>query len=361
MSWIYSAYRNCKICYVNCNNELILSHLNGSDYTIINGDINFVDSIIDVILVRDYIIIGTKTNDIYYYSITHNKLNFLGNYFVTGMIFHAEYPENYWGMDDIVFEYNLLVASDTKIMLYVNFILSKEFIVSHVIENLFEIRFSNKSNKYYVCVSSEKTYILDCALEIVVVLDDPHKSVVKFAANYYCLLHDGSINVYCLNWLFLQTIKFKKIVSICDHDILALVDSDNNYYHVFFGDTTNNRYSYEHLVYHDDNFHIFILSGKKYLAELNEIYLINTYIIFDSEMITVDKYRNTITCCYYCTDNITRFDAVALGVFITIDSEGIVRTNCVNTKPDAKVTSNIREYKIKLRRITDTKNARLLY
>jgi hypothetical protein len=73
--------------------------------------------------------------------------------------------------------------------------------------------------------------------------------MVKFANNYYCLLHDGSADVYCFDWLFLQTIKFKKIVSICDHNILTLVNSDNNYYHAFFGDTVNNQYSGTHLVY----------------------------------------------------------------------------------------------------------------
>jgi hypothetical protein len=140
--WIYSVYRNCKICYVNCNNELILSHLNESDCTIINDDINFVDSIIDIILVRDYIIIRTKTNNVYYCGIARNKLFLLGNYFVTKLIFYSEYSENHWVTDDIVFEYNLLVASDTKIMLYVNFIW-----------NLFTMSFSYK---YYVGINSEK-------------------------------------------------------------------------------------------------------------------------------------------------------------------------------------------------------------
>jgi hypothetical protein len=190
---LYSFYCN-KICYANNDSKLVLSHYSGYDCVIINDDINFVNSIIDIILIEDYIILRTNTNDIYYYVISRNQLIFLTNYFVVKIICNC--VDMFEDTDDdeiiVTWNYHLLITTDTKIILFENFVLSKEFTISGSAVDLFCVEYPYE---YYVRTNTDETYVLDNILSIIIILEKPYKSIVKFRGDYYCLHCDGNIDV----------------------------------------------------------------------------------------------------------------------------------------------------------------------
>lgn len=347
MPYIYSVFCS-NICFVNNNDELILSKYDGTNTAVINADADFVATIINIILCNEYIILHTITDDIYYYDITKKRLNFLGNYFVVHI-------GNYYRVVPIR-TYYLLIVSDTKIMSFANFKLSKEFVLplgdDHIV-NFFSI--NSVGCTYNICVSSEKTFVLDYNLNIITTLNQHYKSIVRSHIDYCCLLADGNIDIYDTRWVFVLTIKFKKMISIHNHSrILAAVDEEKNYYQIFFANTVNMSLL-SNLVYSDDKLNIFAECEKKYLSTLGCGGC--TIIIFDS---VINIQRDTIIYCNYSFNNVELFEVIDRNIFISVDDNGVIRSHniIVNNNSSADIITNVCKYEIKLKKITRVKSAK---
>lgn len=358
---------NHKICYVNKSEELVLSDVNGSNHNVINSDTAFVNSIIGIILIDDYIVLRTMTDDIYHYNIIANQLVLLGNYFVVKIIcwqkrIHTD------------FCCCTLVISDRKITLFTNFIISDELTLPLVnpIINFFSI---GRDDYYYACTSSDKTVVFENEIVIVVILDRPYKSLeISNCGYYYCLLADGNIDVYNIEWIHIHTINFKQIVTICCHRNVSLIDSDQNYYKVFFGELSNTGFvringdhyvdtSHMELVYSTNNFHIFLASKHKYLLTLYGVY--GSYIIFDACVIYSGNINtggsDTSHHCDYNFNNVRFFEKCGKYEFIFIDDDDVVRLNYIQTYASVRIESSICNYVIKkLTKMTNTKSAKFV-
>jgi hypothetical protein len=362
MEYIYSVYRN-KICYVNSDNKLVLSHYNGGDRIIINSDADFVNSIADIILIDKYIILHTVTDDVHYHDIEINKLFFLVNRPIIKIMCSYEHDFECVDVGDReeimgVYFYRILIASDTRVTRFINFRLAKEFIMppDNYIVNFFSI------NDNYAAISLEKTFILEYNLNIITTLEQPYASIVRFNCDYYCLLAHGNIDVYDTNWIFTQTIKFKKIISICNHNnILAIVDKEKNYYHVVFGNSNTIGDPLD-LVYSDNNLHIVITSNKKYLSYMYEYFKLREYIIFNDRLSIIDKYDDrsgkTINCDYNFS-NTNIFNLVDKSVFMSIDASGTIQSHNIRIYDSyADINTSICNYEIKLKKTNNTKSAK---
>lgn len=362
--YLYSI-NNYKICYVNNDNELVLSDLNGNNRNVINSNTDFVSSIIEILLTNNYIVLHTITDDIYYCNITEKKreLVFLANYFVVKIICWKKRIRT-------DFCFYVLVVSDTKIILFKDFVISDELVISSddPIINCFSI---DCDNKYYACVSLNKTLIFQNEIKIIITLDQPYKSlVISNDTNYYCLQPSGHIDVYNVEWIHIHTINFKRIISISDHNNLILIDSDRNCYQVFFGklldqdfvrsdDGANINIPIAKLIYSDNNFNIFLMSEQKYLLTLSNFNW--AYIIFDDYIIFSSKSENS-THRYNFNFNTTGFFKMYdSSVFISIDENGTVQRNCIETRKDVHITSITCNYVIKkLTKMSKTKSARFV-
>jgi hypothetical protein len=347
MTYIYSTYHGNER-FVNNNEELVLLSYGGRNNIVIDIDANFVASIIDIFLSYEYIILRIITNNIYYYDIEKKNLNFLINSFVIEITCDYNYESRYINSEDhkeiiTVRTYYILIASDTKNMLFKDFKLLKEFVMApddHIV------------NFFSVGGGSEKTFMLNNDLNIIAILNKPYKSIVKASGNY-CYLHaDGSIDTYNAEWMFVQTITFKKMISIHKHYyVLASVDEENNYYQIFFSDNTDTKIMPLNLVCSVNNFHIFTLDGKKYLSTLRYDYC--TIIIFDKVIIVTNNWTNPVICCSCDFNNIELFKLV------DINSDGVMCRHIImiNNSP-TNIITNICEHEIKLRKTNRVKSAK---
>jgi hypothetical protein len=354
--YLYSIGNNNKICYVNNCSELILSDLNGNDRNVLNYDTNFVDSIIEILLTNDYIVLRMITDDIYYYNIAEDKLVFLGNYYVVKIICLKKTIYQH-------FVCHILVVSDTKIILFKNFIKVDELVLPDPILHCFNI---GCDDKYYACVSSDKTLILQNEIKMLVTLKQPYKSIIRNDNHYYCLLYNGHIDVYNTKWILIHTIIFERIISIDDHNNLILVDSNRNCYQIFFGELSEQGFvridiniPIEKLIYSDNNFNIFLVSKQNYLLTLSDSN--RSYIIFDDYIIFSSAYQHSTHGCNFNFNNDKFFKMYGPCSFMSIDDAGIVQQNDINTHTNVNIASSTCNYIIKkLTKIVNTKPARFV-
>jgi hypothetical protein len=345
-----------KLCYINTDNKLVLSKMNGTETILISQDIDFVNSISLINLQNNYLVVKTIDNNIYYCDIsceTENGYNmeYLGTYQIISMCWLAS-----------IFFHYLYLASPTQIILFLNFehAPNTKYIVTNDehITTFSRIGGAYSDQKFLVSVDTGVTYILSDTLNILTTLKYEYVSIMIYNNYYYCTKTGGSIDIYNDSWIRTCELELK-IKSINSHYRLSFISRDNKYYYYLRDKsvmpTNNNICSYNAI----ENCIIFFTS----CPHINNCECRNkyTYVIFEAGLTVFDEKRSVTYTHNFDFKNFVKVTRFGDNAILLVDCDGTISlleyniditNSCINSS-----IKYIHSDKIKIRAAINTKKA----